>query len=332
MKKIEKALVTCEYVLEGIENETLSTSSSLLQCLKIARLLGDSNSVIWLQYEYGGYPKNHEGKIKHSVWEIGFKRGRGFVKDGKDYVFAETASELEAKIANKKSAITNFTTQGASVSGERAVSAMSKLTGSVVRSTADLLESISIAEKRLAILRANYYNYALKKSIELNFGYVANDIFNTYRRTVDNYFSELPSETILKLQEIEDNLNSTDSQLYSEAVLTCKKLVEETAVELFDRYYPNFNEEEYTTISGKKIDVSGEHYKNKLSAVIEKLQGKTTRRTLVGSSIIYILDWIENIINLQAKEDGSNISRDDVVRCILHTYICLGDIVALQQK
>lgn len=32
MNKIEKALATCENVLDGIETETISTSSALLQC------------------------------------------------------------------------------------------------------------------------------------------------------------------------------------------------------------------------------------------------------------------------------------------------------------
>ena len=41
MTKTEKALATCEKVLEGIEDESVSASSALLQCLKIARLIND---------------------------------------------------------------------------------------------------------------------------------------------------------------------------------------------------------------------------------------------------------------------------------------------------
>ena len=83
MEKIKHALITCEHVLEGIESETLSVSSALLQCLKIARLLNDVESLIWLQYEHGGYPRNEEGRILRDSWEIAYKNGRGFISDGK---------------------------------------------------------------------------------------------------------------------------------------------------------------------------------------------------------------------------------------------------------
>ena len=63
MTKMEKALIACEKVVEGIEDETISTSSAMLQCSKIARLTNDEESLIWLQYEYGGYPRDKEGKV-----------------------------------------------------------------------------------------------------------------------------------------------------------------------------------------------------------------------------------------------------------------------------
>ena len=44
MRKIEKALEACEKVLDGIEDGTISVSSALLQCLKIARLLNDEEA------------------------------------------------------------------------------------------------------------------------------------------------------------------------------------------------------------------------------------------------------------------------------------------------
>lgn len=62
MTKMEKALIACEKVVEGIEDETISTSSAMLQCSKIARLTNDEESLIWLQYEYGGYPRDKEEK------------------------------------------------------------------------------------------------------------------------------------------------------------------------------------------------------------------------------------------------------------------------------
>ena len=99
----------------------------------------------------------------------------------------------------------------------------------------------------------------------------------------------------------------------------------------------------YKTKSGKEIDVSGDHFKNKLSAVIEILENKSAVKSIVGSNIIYLLDWIDNLNDLQCKGVHSDISKQDAMRCIydlnnllwkciIQTYICLGDILNLQNK
>lgn len=332
MNKIEKALDSCEKVLDGIEEGTISTSSALLLCLRIARLLNDQNAITWLQYEYGGYPRTEDGHIEHKAWEIAYNNGRGYINDGDRVIFTELASELEEKTEVQNRAVNNFTTQGVSTSGDYAVIAMNNLTNSVIRSTDTLITNVTQNQKRLSILRSTYYDYALKKHIEISFGNVATGIFSEYRERVENYFSVLSKDAILKLQAIEDKINSDNPEMYSQALATCRRLFESTANELFDRYYPNYSDKKYTTKSGREIDISGEHYKNKLSAVIEKLEEKSAPKSIVGSNILYLLDWIDNLNNLQCKGVHSDVTKQDAVRCIIQTYICLGDILSLQTE
>lgn len=302
----------------------------MLQCSKIARLTNDEENLIWLQYEYGGYPKNNDGRVISDAWNIAYKKGRGYQKDGKLYIFTELASELEEKITAQQKAVGNFTTNGASVSGELALLAMDRLTTNVHRSTITMVADVAIAQKRLASLKAQYYEYALKKHIELNFGNVATDVFARYREQVDLAFSELSKETLLKLQAIEGKINSGNPEMYSQALTTCRRLFESTAVELFSKHFPDYKDKVYKTKSGAEIDVSGNHYKNKLSAVIEKLEDKSMKKTLVGSNVIYLLDWIDNLSNLQCEGVHSDITKEDAERCILQTYMCLGDVLTLQ--
>ena len=330
MDKREAALATCNNILSGIECETISVSSALLQCLRIARLLGDVDAAEWLQYEYGGYTRTDDGHIESHAWFVAGKHGRHYKEKGESYMFTELASELESGIESEKASINSFTTQGISVSGDYALGAMNNLTGSVSKSVNNLLARISTKEKRLAILKSQYYDYALKKSIELAFSNVADSVFSRYRKQVDAHFDKLSPKTIMKLQAIEDKVNSGNSEMYSQAVTSCRHLFENTADELFEKYFPNYGGSHYKTKSGKEIDVSGDHYINKLSAAIEFLQDKSPSKTLVGSSILYTLDWIENLNNLQCKGVHSEITKDDAETCIIHTYLCLGDILRLQ--
>lgn len=330
MDKKEQALIACDNVLNGIEDDTISSSSALLQCLKIARLTNNQEATIWLQYEYGGYPRGEDGYILHDAWEVAYANGRGYMENGKPHIFLELAAELEEKIRANQKAISNFTTQGTSLEGEHAYIAMNSLLSTVNKSTSTLLSDISRFQKRLSVLRSCYYDYALKAQINLGFGNVATTIFSEYRNRVDSLLSSLSKETILKLQAIEDKINSANPELYSQALTTCRRLFQCVADELFKKHLPNYQGEIFKTKSGKEINISGDHYKNKLSAIIEVLEGKTMHNSIVGSNIIYLLDWIDNLVDLQCKGVHSEISKQDATRCIIQTYICLGDILNLQ--
>lgn len=331
MTKHEQALETCEKILTGIELGTLSTSAMLMMCLRVARLTNDTDAISWLRYENGGYPRNEDGKILSEAWEIAWKHGRGsYNKDKQRVVFSDLALELEGRISSHKNALNNYTTNGISVSGDYALAAMNRVTSTISNYTVSLLRDISKDEKNLSLLKAQYYDYVSRKHIELSFSNTTANIFTSYREKVDNYFSRLSPDTISKLRAIDDKINSSNPELYSQALTSCRRLFVDIAKELFVLNFPDYKENTYKTKSGKIIDVSGEHYLNKLSAVIEKLQNKSLNKCLVGSTIIYLIDRIENLCNLQSKGVHNAVSKEDAVQCIIHTYICLGDILSLQ--
>ncbi|MBE6808940.1 MAG: hypothetical protein E7524_05655 [Ruminococcaceae bacterium] len=331
MTKFEQALETCEKILTGIELGTLTTSSMLMMCLRVARLTNDTDAIEWLEYENSGYPQDEDGYILSRAWKIGWKHGRGyFNKEKEKLIFTDLSSELEGRILSKRGALNNYSTSGASVSGEYAYVAMGNLTRTVSDATNSLLRNIAKDEKNLALLKAQYYDYASKKHIELSFSSTTADVFSVYREKVDSYFSKLPSDIISKLRAIDDKINSNNPELYSQALTTCRRLFGDVADELFKINFPNYTEKMYETKSGKEIDVSGEHYKNKLSAVIEKLQDKSANKCLIGSNILYLIDRMDTLNDLQCKGVHNEISKEDAMQCIIHTYICLGDILSLQ--
>lgn len=117
---------------------------------------------------------------------------------------------------------------------------------------------------------------------------------------------------------------------YSQILVSCRRLWEDTAKQLFNEVLPDYKDTTFKTASGKFIDISGDHYNNKLSAVIETLQKKSAKNTLVGSEIIYLIDWIEQINKLQSSGVHSDITRYQAMQCIIHTYIALGDLLKLR--
>lgn len=327
-----QALEACDKVIDGIEDETISVTSALLQCMKIARLVNDAEGQEWLQYEYGGYPRTEDGHVVSSAWNVAAAHGRSYISDKKQYIFTELASELEETIVSSRSAINNFSTQGFSVSGDQALLATSRMTQDVYRATSNYSQRIKTGGKNLSILKSQYYGYAVKWKIDLQFGNTAKTVFEEYQEKVGQYFSKLSIPTLQKLNAIEDLMEDGNPERYSQVLTSCRRLWAETAKQLFDEVLPGYDKKTFKTKSGAEIDVTGDHFNNKLSAVIETLQTKAAKNTLVGSEIIYLIDWIEKINDMQSSGVHSEILRGQAMQCIIHTYIALGDILRLKES
>ena len=327
-----QAIAACEKIINGIEDGEITISSVLLQCMKVARLVNDVDAIEWLNYELGGYPLNDKGYLTTSAWDVAVQHGRSYVdkKDKKTYVFTDLVAELENIISNSKDALNNFSTQGFSVSGDMALLATSRMTENVNQATNNLLNTAKTNEQRLSVLKAQFYGYAIKWQMDLQFGNTAKKIFEEYQEKVSLSFSKLSTATLQKLSAIEDMMEDGNPERYSQVLTSCRRLWEDTAKQLFDEVLPNYKEKLFKTKIGKEIDVSGDHYNNKLSAVIETLQGKAAKNTLVGSETIYLVDWMEQINNSQSSGVHSNVTREQAMQCIIHTYIALGDILNLK--
>ena len=325
-----QALNACEKVINGIEDGQITTSSALLLCKKIARLVNDVEGQEWLSYEYGGYPTTKNGYITDESWRLAVRHGRSFYNKEKELqIFTELAAELEESITSARIALNNYTTQGYSVTGEMALLATERMTLRVSQNTNNLLQTNKTNEKRLSILKSQYYDYAVKWQIDLQFGNTAKKIFEEYQENVSLFFSGLSTATLQKLSAMEDMMEDGNPERYSQVLTSCRRLWEDTARQLFAELLPD-KEKTFKTKTGKEIDVSGDHYNNKLSAVIETLQGKAAKNTLVGSEIIYLIDWMEQINNLQSSGVHSDVTREQAMQCIIHTYIALGDILKLK--
>ena len=334
-KKHDQALEACNKVINGIEDETLSVSSSLLLCKRIARLVNDSEGQEWLDFEYGGYPT--ENGIPTYAWNIGVRHGRkyrAFNLDGKsgEYMFTELCGELEAIIESKIKAINNYTTQGYSVSGDNAIAATDHMTKQVIQGTNDLLLSIQTAKRRLSILKSQYYDYAVRWQLELQFGRTAQTVYMEYQEKVDRYYSALPTTTLRKLNAIEELIEDENPEHYAQVITSCRRLWVETAKLLFSEVLPDYHGNVFKTKTGKEIDISGDHDINQLSAVIEILQPKASKNTLVGSEINFLIDWMKQISEAQNTGVHHEVTREMAQRCIIHTYIALGDILSLKAE
>ena len=218
-----------------------------------------------------------------------------------------------------------------SAAGEYAAIATGNLTSAVSKKTNDLIFAIKAGVKKLSILKSQYYDYATKWQIELTFGHLTKTIFDSYQERIDQYYSLLSKTILQKLTALENMMQDDNPENYAHVLTSCRRLWTEIANHMFSEVFPNLPDT-YKTSSGDEKDVSKGRDNNRLFAVIESLQSKAAKNTLVGSEISYLINWLEQIYKKQNAGVHSEVTEAQAMQCIIHTYIALGDILSLKAE
>lgn len=323
-QKLQKALELSEEILEKIELEEESLESIALKCLRLARLTNDNDGMEWLQYEIKGYKRSNDGKIDRDAFKIAKEHGRSYIdkKDKKEYIFIELPEEINGIIESNIKRINNMTTQGISVAGEYANVAMHRLTDSVAISGSAITNIISENKRKLGILKGEYYKYALNINMEIGFSKSAEDIFGKYREMVDSKLSNIIGDSDEKLSAIYDRLSEDNKESWSQAADTCRKLFKSVADNLFDKMYPNYDKETIKVKSGKDVNITGDKYINRLTVCLDNID------KLSNKHIEDTVSWINKLNDKICNGVHNDITYQEIQQIIIHTYICLGDIVS----
>lgn len=321
--KLEEALNLSEEVLNQLEDANIKTSVIALKCLRLARLMDDYESVDWLVCEMEGYKLTKDG-IPPELFELGAKHGRERKNDkGERIIFTELSSELELLCESSQRSLGSYTTEGVSVAGEYSHVAMSNLLDRVTRNNAGTINAIKESQRKLSILRGEYYRYAMNINIQLKFSDKIESIFDDYRTIVDKYLAEnLPTGT-RKLSSIYSRLKEKDEESYSQASTSCRKLLREFINDMFQKLYSDFSDKKIVLNSGKEFDITGDHYLNRMYAVLDKVSISGMKK----DNVLQTASWIESINDRICNGLHNDVSLTEIKDTILHLYILLGDMI-----
>ncbi len=329
--KRTEILATCEQILKSIENKSLDGNGILLLCMKIARLSNDDRACKWLSYEMNGYPVTKSGHIEKEAWMIGAEHGRKYTKNGEDLVFTELIVEIESEIVSINCSLKNYSTNGLKFDNVPYRTAMSIL-NNIHNSNSEYIVASKQLSRKQAILFNQYYDYALSKYIEINFENLNKEIFEKYQDRVNKYFLNIDIDIYSQMKTINNAIELGNSEAFSQAITTCRRLFNSFSKKLFNDVLPNFTDKCFKTKSGKEINVTGENVKNKLSAVIETMSSKSAKKSIVGSNIIYLIDYIDSLSSLQSDGVHNIVDLNTAQGCIIQTYIALGQVLEMYDE
>jgi hypothetical protein len=332
-KALEEALGLSEGILKNIELSEIPLTNIALKICRLARLLNETQVQKIMEYEASGYPSSPPD-LSQDIYQLAVAAGREIqLKDSKTgelkhYVYIESIEELEhqTKIADK--ALDAAKDRDVSVSSANPYQTVFTPAGNWYERQ-QIRDNASRAAKRLSSRRALIHSYVLKKHYELKFSGIADDIFSRIRGRVDSAIGTFVPDAINKLSATYDNLLSNNPEDWSNAVHSCRRILQDLADSIFSP-----TEDRTIQIGGKEkiIKLGKDNYINRIIAYVTDHNTSDSFAELVGSHLGFLGDRLDSVFH--AAQKGSHdviVSREEADRYVVYTYLIVGDILSLMK-
>jgi hypothetical protein len=332
-KALEEALSLSEEILKNLELSEIPLTNIALKASRLARLLNDSETQKIMEYEVSGFPSTPSG-LSPDVYQLAVAAGREFQqkndKSGQlqSYVYIESIEELEHKTKIVEKALDAAKDRDVSVSSANPYQTVFTPAGNWFERQ-KIRDSASRAAKRLSCSRAMIYRYVLKKHYEIKFSGIADDIFSRIRERVDSAIGDFVPNAINKLSAAYDNLLSENPEDWSNAVHSCRRILEDLA----DAIFPP-NGDRKIQIEGKEkiVKLGKDNYVNRIIAYVTDHSNSERFQSIVGSQLQFLGERLDSVF--QAAQKGTHnviLSREEADRYVVYTYLLVGDVLSLMK-
>jgi hypothetical protein len=319
-----EALTLSEEILKNIELSQLPLENIALKVSRLARLLNDFTMQKIIAYEVSGYPSSPIG-LDPQIYNLALIAGREYEnKEGEKiekYIYANSISQLENNLRVNEAALQVAHDPDISVNTQ---SYQHINTSGNATERHGRIVGIQVDTKRLSSRKMFIYEYTLKKHYELKFSGIADDIFTRIRLRVDNLLGELLPTSVNKLSAIYDNLQSSNTEDWSNAVHSCRRILKDLA----DAIFPPVKE--FRKKNGKDIKLGQENYINRIIAFVEDKSTSSRFIEIVGTQLYFLGDRLDAIFEAASKGTHKDIlDQKEADRYVVYTYLTVGDILTL---
>lgn len=329
---LREAMQLSSDLLRAIEMEELSLTSAALRASRLARLLNDFDHQKIFEYEAGGYPSTPDG-IPAEAWRLAKKAQRTYAqKDSKTeqtktYARVEAIEELEAQVAAAKLGLD--AARDPNISYANPSQYVSTTGNFSERKT--LHYQLKAATKLLGARRTFLYSYVAQRHLELRFSGIASDAFSRIREYVDTSVGATVPSALQKFTAIYDNLSSDNPENWSNAVHSCRRILQDLA----DALFPPCDTPRIVS-SGKQtrtIKLGPDQYINRLSCFAEDRAGSERSEAIIGSHLSFLGERLDALFRAAQKGSHTLISdRDEADRYVVYTYMLVGDLLRLNAE
>jgi hypothetical protein len=320
-KALEEALSVAEEILREIESGDVPLVKSALKTGRLARLLNDFDMQQTMCFEVSGYPAT----LTKESWRLAVAAGRLYTQQpsatelGGERVYVESIEGIEAEVRAAEVVLANIVD-----TPKKTTDFFSPADSSRMAYRTVLLN----ASNRLASRRGLIHDYVTKRYYELHFSGVASDVFGRTRERVDRQIAELIPHAVQRFAAIYNNLQSDNSEDWSNAIHGCRRILMDVA----DAVFPPTDQVRTADVSGKSIQIrlQRDNYVNRIMAFVDDQQQSKRFSHVVGSQLAFLGDRLDAVAGAASKGTHTDIiAKAEADRYVVYTYLLVGDILSL---
>ncbi|MFE7065011.1 hypothetical protein ACFVAD_23055 [Sutcliffiella sp. NPDC057660] len=321
--RLDEALALSENILQNIELGEVPLQTAIQKTLRLARLINDMESVEWIREEMKGFSRTPTGHLSDIAWKSARKSNRIYFNDDTDdeRAFTETVSVMEATIEALKERMKVSLDPDVSISS--ASTFLQPLPQGNKHERNGIANQIKVLTEKIEKVRASFYDYVFNVNYELKFSDINESIFNKKRLFVDKRLAEISPEAVTRFVSVHENLRSTNSEDWANAVHSCRRILKDIA----DALYPP--RAEPIIVKGKTIKVGEDQVINRIIQYVDSKSHSARFEELIGSHLKYLGERLDSIYGAANKGTHADVSLEEAERYIIFTYLLIGDLLAL---
>lgn len=318
--RIFEAREAASSLLTEIETTEISIEQVLLKAKRVARLLRDSHAQKWADFELQGYPDGFKPEMLGDCGKYFETSGR---TKSKTRFYSVSAVELESICHSQKLKLENFT-PGISPSYAKdflATKATIAMRKEEMEIATEIQKDYLKFRSLLTSVRSSIHGYITDTVISLEFGDIAQSIFDNLRVDVDKFVQTKVPQAVEKLIAISDRMSEGNEEACAEALTSCRRLL----MTLADALFPA-QSSDWVDQNGKARKVGTEQYKNRLCAFISSKVSSSSTLSLIESDVEHLAKRIDAVYEKSCKGVHTDISIEEARLTIIQAYILIGEL------
>jgi len=324
--KSQHKLALAKDLVDDIELARLSPENLILKVSRLARLVGDEEIERWLSFELAGFVSDDSDSLE-------WMEATGRLTDREKLLgYWQPFAQIEAQIAANKIQLQQvsvpdvtfapsssnpheFVTGVAGVNVTQATAAVAQVLRHLNELNSVVTRLSGVRSRILALL----HSFVTRTYYELEFSSRQESFFDAQRVAIDAKLTSACGDVVKKLPAVYDRLSDETPEAISQALNTCRRILDSFADSLFPPCTETLD------VGDATLQLTAQHHQNRINAFVFKNCRSKSRRKRIRQRLDGLYDRISTGVH-------SEVTAQEARFLFSQSYLLMGEILLLAES